>query len=92
MKVTVDPGVVSGSNVAGNWSTSPRPVSGPLSRFTPLGFVLALNKPNFEFGTSALLACRLSVAPALTGFDANRPSVTTEDRLTGIPAAEHVSA
>jgi len=41
-KLTVSPAVVNGSRAAGNSTTTPRPVSGPLRRFTPLGFELAL--------------------------------------------------
>jgi hypothetical protein len=39
---TLSPGVVRGSRFVGNWSTMPRPVSGPFKRFTPVGFVEAL--------------------------------------------------
>ena len=91
-KDTVLPAVVSGSRLVGNSRTTPSPPSGPLSRFTPVGFVLALYKPNAELGTSAPFAIRASVAPGFTGSDAKTPSVITEGRLTGIPEALHVRA
>jgi hypothetical protein len=91
-KETVLPGVVNGSRVAGNWRTIPSPVSGPFSKFTPVGLVDALNAPKAELGTSPLFAFKLSVAPGLTGFDVNTPSVITEGRLTGIPEALQLSA
>jgi hypothetical protein len=39
---TVSPAVVNGSRVAGNWRTTPSPVSGPFNKLTPVGFVEAL--------------------------------------------------
>ena len=81
-KVTVAPGVVNASRVVGNSITTPSPVSGPFSKFTPL---------RSEFGTAFLLGARLSTAPAATGFVANTPSVTTDGRLTGMVAAVHAS-